>query len=119
MATLRLRLRQCSNRFPAIFVAAIQERSMAAREDLRVILSELEGEAVRVSFLDGEMYDLEIKSTVRAHDEGTFDTTVIWAINCIKPTNIETGNKMKFRVEDVARIQVLKNARCVFERGEE
>ena len=39
---------------------------MAAREDLRNILSSLEGEAVRVSFLDGEMYDLEIKSTARA-----------------------------------------------------
>ena len=63
---------------------------MAAPEDLRNILSSLEGEAVRVSFLDGEMYDLEIKSTARAQDEGTFDTTVIWAINCIKPTNIET-----------------------------
>ena len=91
---------------------------MAAREDLRNILSSLEGEAVRVSFLDGEMYDLEIKSTARAQDEGTFDTTVIWAINCIKPTNIETGKKMKFRVEDVAKIQVLKNARCVFDRDD-
>ena len=118
MATLRLRPRQRSKRCPPIFLTALQERPTAAREDLRNILSSLEGEAVRVSFLDGEMYDLEIKSTARAQDEGTFDTTVIWAINCIKPTNIETGKKMKFRVEDVAKIQVLKNARCVFDRDD-
>ena len=53
---------------------------MSAREDLSHILSALEGQAVRVSFVGGEMYDLEIKSTSQAREDGTFDTTVIWAI---------------------------------------
>ena len=40
---------------------------MSAREDLSHILSALEGQAVRVSFVDGEIYDLEIKSTAVAN----------------------------------------------------
>ncbi len=89
---------------------------MSAREDLRDILPGLEGQAVRVSMVDGEMYDLEIKSTANVRDDGTFDTTVIWAINSMRATNIETGVEMKFRLEDVSKIQVLKDARCVFDR---
>ena len=46
---------------------------MSAREHLGKILSELEGQAVRVSMVDGEMYDLEIKSAAHVHDAGTFD----------------------------------------------
>lgn len=90
---------------------------MAAREDLRRILTELEGQAVRVSLIDGEMYDLEIKSAAAAQDEGTFDTTVIWAINSLRATNIDTGVELKVRLEDVARIQMLKDARMIFDRG--
>jgi len=89
---------------------------MSAREELRNILSALEGEAVRVSLVDGEMYDLEIKSTQRTRDDGTFDTTVIWAINSMRGTNVDTGVAMKFRLQDVARIQLLKDARYVFDR---
>ena len=89
---------------------------MSAREELRNILSALEGEAVRVSLVDGEMYDLEIKSTQRTRDDGTFDTTVIWAINSMRGTNVDTGVAMKFHLEDVAKIQVLKDARYVFDR---
>jgi len=90
---------------------------MSAREHLGKILSELEGQAVRVSMVDGEMYDLEIKSAAHVHDAGTFDTTVIWAINCLRATNVETGVEMKFRLEEVSKIQLLKDARCVFDRG--
>ena len=90
---------------------------MSAREDLRRILSELEGQAVRVSLVGGEMYDLEIKSAAHAHDQGTFDTTVIWAINSLRATAIDTGMDMKFRLDEVAKIEILKNARCVFDRG--
>ena len=86
---------------------------MSAREDLSHLLSELEGQAVRVSFVDGEMYDLEIKSASRTRDNGTFDTTVIWAIRCLNATNIETGVEMTFRLDDVARIQILKDARLI------
>ena len=92
---------------------------MPAREDLSHILSALEGQAVRVSFVDGEMYDLEIKSTSRAGDDGTFDTTVIWAINCMRARNVETGVEMTFRLDAVERVQILKDARCVFDRGGE
>ena len=91
---------------------------MSARENLRVILSDLEGQAVRVSMVDGEMYDLEIKSAAHAHVDGTFDTTVIWAINCLRATNVETGVAMKFRLEEVAKIQILKDARYVFDRDQ-
>ncbi|PYM16892.1 MAG: hypothetical protein DME18_00385 [Verrucomicrobia bacterium] len=97
--------------------AVFKEHPMSAREDLSHLLSELEGQAVRVSFVDGEMYDLEIKSASRTRDNGTFDTTVIWAIRCLNATNIETGVEMTFRLDDVARIQILKDARCVFDRG--
>src|SRR6266542_5655482 len=95
--------------------AEFQVCLMSARENLGAILSELEGQAVRVSMVDGEMYDLEIKSAARAHDDGTFDTTVIWAINCLRATNVDTGVAMTFRLEDVARIQILKDARYVFD----
>ena len=43
---------------------------MSAREDLSHILSALEGQAVRVSFVGGEMYDLEtdrLQPTNRQH----------------------------------------------------
>jgi len=90
---------------------------MSARENLGKILSELEGQAVRVSMVDGEMYDLEIKSAARADDDGTFDTTIIWAINCLRASNMDTGVEMKLRLEDVAKIQILKDARYVFDRG--
>ena len=90
---------------------------MSARENLGKILSELEGQAVRVSMVDGEMYDLEVKSAARADDDGTFDTTIIWAINCLRASNMDTGVEMKFRLEEVNKIQLLKDARCVFDRG--
>lgn len=90
---------------------------MSAREDLRHILPQLEGQAVRISLIDGEMYDLEIKSAARAQADGTFDTTIIWAINSLRATNVDTGVELKFRLEDVARIQILKDARLVFDRG--
>ena len=89
---------------------------MSAREDLRDLLPGLEGQAVRVSTVDGEMYDLEIKSTAHIREEGTFDTTVIWAINCLRGMNVETGVELKFRLEEVSKIQVLNDARYVFDR---
>jgi len=92
---------------------------MSAREDLSHILSALEGQAVRVSFVGGEMYDLEIKSTSQTREDGTFDTTVIWAINCMRATNVETGVEMTFRLDTVEKVQILQDARCVFDRGEE
>jgi hypothetical protein len=92
---------------------------MSAREDLSNIIAALEGEGVRVSFVDGEMYDLEIRSTSRVLDGGTFDTTVIWAINCLRGIDVETGAEMKFRLDDVEKVQILKDARCVFDRSSE
>jgi hypothetical protein len=90
---------------------------MSAREDLSNIISALAGEAVRVSFVDGEMYDLEIRSPSRDRESGTFDTTVIWAINCLRATNVETGAEMKFHLDDVEKLQILQDARCVFDRS--
>ncbi len=89
---------------------------MPAREELSEILARLEGEAVRVSFVDGDIYDVEIKSAAKAKDNGSFDTEIIWAIASSKPECFDTGAKVKLSVDDVTKVELLKNAQCVFER---
>jgi hypothetical protein len=64
-----------------------------------------------------EGWHLEIRSAARARNDGTFDTTVIWAINSMRGTSVETGMIIKLCLEDVAKIQILKDARCVFDRS--
>jgi len=115
--TVPIRLQFCARLFRPGPVTLIKERLMSAREDLSNIIAALEGEGVRVSFADGEIYDLEIKSTSRLRERGTFDTTVIWAINCLRAADVETGVEMKFRLDDVEKVQILKDARCVFDRS--
>jgi hypothetical protein len=89
---------------------------VSAREELSKVLSELKGEAVRVSLEGGELYDLEITSSSEARTDGTCDTTVIWAIKTLPPKSIETGSSLKVNLDDVTKVEVLKNAQCVFER---
>jgi len=89
---------------------------VSAREELNKVLSELKGEAVRVSLEGGELYDLEITATSEARTGGTCDTTVIWAIKTLTTRGIETGSSMRVNLDDVTKVEVLKNARCVFER---
>jgi hypothetical protein len=87
---------------------------VSAREELSKVLSELEGEAVRVSLQGGGLYDLEITAASEARNDGSFDTTVIWAIKTPEPGNIETGSSMKVSLDEVTKVEVLKNARCVY-----
>ena len=89
---------------------------MSASDELSEILARLEGEAVRVSFVDGDVYDVEIKSVGTARDKGSFDTEIIWAITNSKPECSDTGAKVKLKVDEVAKVEILKNARCVFQR---
>jgi hypothetical protein len=89
---------------------------MSLREELSEILARLEGEAVRVSFVDGDIYDVEIKSTSAVKDKGSFDTEIIWAVSSSKPEYFDTGAKVKLNVDEVAKLEILKNAQCVFER---
>ena len=89
---------------------------MSARDELSKVLSELKGEAVRVSLEGGELYDLELSLSSATSKEGTFDTTVIWAIKTSQPDAIETGAAMKLNMDEVVKVEVLRNARCVFER---
>jgi hypothetical protein len=94
----------------------LQSQPVSASEELSKILSDLKGEAVRVSLQGGELYDLEITSSSENRNDGTFDTTVIWAIKTPGPKTIETGARLKVNLDDVTKIEVLKNARCVFQR---
>ena len=90
---------------------------MSQREELSEILARLEGEAVRVSFVDGGIYDVEIKSAARAKEKGSFDTEIIWAITSSKPECFDTGTRVKINVDEVAKVEILKNALCVFQRA--
>jgi len=92
---------------------------VSARDELSKVLSELKGEAVRVSLEGGELYDLELSLSSATSKEGTFDTTVIWAIKTSQPDAIETGAAMKLNMDEVVKVEVLRNARCVFERPAE
>lgn len=89
---------------------------MSASDELSEILARLEGEAVRVSFVDGDIYDVKIKSARAAGDKGSFDTEIIWAITSSKPECFDTGTKVKLKVDEVAKVEILKNAQCVFQR---
>jgi len=89
---------------------------VSAREELNKILTDLKGEAVRVSLEGGELYDLEISLSSETGKGGTFDTTVIWAIKSQQPQSVETGATMKVKVDEVIKLEVLKNAQCVYER---
>ncbi|HKS37441.1 MAG TPA: hypothetical protein VJW76_09645 [Verrucomicrobiae bacterium] len=89
---------------------------MSASDELSEILARLEGEAVRVSFVDGDIYDVEIKSASAAKEKGSFDTEIIWAITHSKPKPFDTGAQVKLKVDEVAKVEVLKSAQCVFQR---
>jgi len=90
---------------------------MSQREELSEILARLEGEAVRVSFVDGGIYDVEIKSAAGVKDKGSFDTEIIWAITSSAPECFDTGAKVKLKVDEVAKVEILKNARCVYQKA--
>jgi hypothetical protein len=90
--------------------------SRSERDELSKILARLEGEAVRVSFVDGDIYDVEIKSARAARDKGNFDTEIIWAMTRSKPECLGTGTKVKLKVDEVAKVEILKNAQCVFQK---
>jgi hypothetical protein len=90
---------------------------MSVREELSEILARLEGEAVRVSFVDGDIYDVQIKSAATVKDKGSFDTEIIWAVSSSKPEYFDTGAKVELNVDEVAKVEILKNAQCVFERS--
>jgi hypothetical protein len=89
---------------------------MSARDDLSDILARLEGEAVRISCTGGDVYDLQILSAGAIRSEGSFDTTIIWAINSSRQDCFETGAPLRLSVDEVAKVELLKNATCVFER---
>ena len=88
---------------------------MTSNEQLTELFSRLEDakREARVSFSDGEVYDLRIVDTWHAEEGGDIVADVVRSIQSDRAELWETG-AMNFKLDDVVRVE--SGGECLFTR---